>query len=68
MWTVDRIRQLGVVLEHLAHSLLWRDKPLPEPRQVDAWGAWILVVSQWWWRHKADKLTRLYVCGATDLA
>lgn len=65
LWSVDQIRKHGGVLEHPAHSLLWREKPLPEPGQVDAWGGWTLVVSQWWWGHKADKLTRLYICGAT---
>lgn len=64
LWAVDQIRTYGGVLEHPASSLLWAEKPLPEPGQVDAWGGWTLVISQWWWGHKADKLTRLYICGA----
>jgi hypothetical protein len=64
LWSVDKIRTYGGVLEHPAGSLLWIEKPLPEPGQVDAWGGWTLVISQWWWGHKADKLTRLYICGA----
>lgn len=64
LWAVDQVRAFGGVLEHPASSLLWQEKPLPEPGQVDAWGGWTLVVSQWWWGHKADKLTRLYICGA----
>lgn len=63
LWAVDRVRQFGGVLEHPAASLLWTEKPLPEPGQVDAWGGWTLVVSQWWWGHRAEKLTRLYICG-----
>jgi len=64
LWSVDQIRTYGGVLEHPAASRLWIEKPLPEPGQVDAWGGWTLVISQWWWGHKADKLTRLYICGA----
>lgn len=64
LWSVDQIRTYGGVLEHPAGSLLWIAKPLPDPGQVDAWGGWTLVISQWWWGHKADKLTRLYICGA----
>lgn len=64
LWSVDQIRTYGGVLEHPAGSLLWKVKPLPEPGQTDAWGGWTLTVSQWWWGHKADKLTRLYICGA----
>ncbi|WP_217806216.1 hypothetical protein [Chromobacterium haemolyticum] len=65
LWAVDQIREYGGVLEHPASSLLWKEKPLPEPGQTDAWGGWTLVVSQWWWGHKAEKATRLYICGAT---
>lgn len=64
LWAVDQIRTHGGVLEHPASSLLWKEKPLPEPGTVDAWGGWTLVVAQWWWGHKAEKLTRLYICGA----
>lgn len=64
LWAVDQVRANGGVLEHPATSLLWQEKPLPEPGYFDAWGGWTLVISQWWWGHKADKLTRLYICGA----
>lgn len=65
LWAVDQIRQYGGVLEHPAGSSLWKEKPLPEPGQVDAWGGWTLVVSQWWWGHKAENNTRLYICGVS---
>lgn len=63
LWAVDQVRAFGGVLEHPVSSRLWREKPLPEPGEIDAWGGWTLVVSQFWWGHKADKLTRLYICG-----
>lgn len=65
LWSVDQIRTFGGVLEHPDTSLLWAEKPLPEPGLVDAWGGWTLPISQWWWGHKAEKLTRLYICGTT---
>lgn len=63
LWAVDQIRRYGGVLEHPARSALWREKPLPEPGQRDDWGGWTLVVSQWWWGHRAEKATRLYIVG-----
>ena len=63
IWSVDQVRAHGGVLEHPAGSSLWKVKPLPEPGTFDAWGGWTLVIAQWWWGHKAEKLTRLYICG-----
>ena len=62
-WSIDKIRQYGGVLEHPASSKLWLEYMLPEPNQIDEFGGYTLVVSQWWWGHKALKNTRLYICG-----
>ena len=63
LWAVDQVRTWGGVLEHPAQSLLWGAKPLPEPGKRDAWGGWTLPIYQHWWGHKAQKATRLYLCG-----
>lgn len=63
LWTVDRAREWGGVLEHPAGSLLWPAAGLPAPGGRDGFGGFTLAVSQWWWGHRADKLTWLYVCG-----
>jgi hypothetical protein len=63
LWSVAQVRRWGGVLEHPAHSLLWAAAELPLPGKRDFAGGFTLVVSQWWWGHKADKLTWLYVCG-----
>lgn len=62
-FAIEQVREWGGVLEHPAASTLWPVAGLPEPGKRDAFGGWTLVVSQWWWGHKADKLTRLYICG-----
>lgn len=63
LWAVDQIRQFGGVLEHPASSLLWKEKPLPALGTVDPWGGYTLPVCQWWWGHRAEKATWLYICG-----
>jgi hypothetical protein len=63
LWAVEKVRQWGGVLEHPAHSLLWTAAGLPVPGKRDVRGGFTLAVSQFWWGHKADKLTWLYVCG-----
>ncbi len=62
-WAVDQIRICGGVLEHPAASRLWPEKGLPEPGARDEWGGWTLPVLQFWWGHRAEKATRLYICG-----
>lgn len=63
LWAVDQVRQWGGVLEHPAGSKLWKEKPLPEPGTRDEFGGFTLVVSQWWFGHRCEKMTRLYICG-----
>jgi hypothetical protein len=65
LWAVDQVRRWGGVLEHPAGSRLWKEKPLPEPGETDEWGGFTLVVSQWWFGHRCEKMTRLYVCGTS---
>lgn len=65
LWAVDQIRAFGGVLEHPESSTLWTEKPLPEPGHTDAWGGWTLPILQWWWGHRAEKPTRLYICGCS---
>jgi len=63
VWAVEQVRTWGGVLEHPSRSKLWAEAGLPKPGERDAFGGFTLVVSQWWWGHKADKLTWLYVVG-----
>lgn len=68
-WAVKMVRQWGGVLEHPATSTLWQDQNLPPHihGRRDEWGGWTMQVPQWWWGHRADKPTRLYVCGCEPI-
>lgn len=61
---VEQVRRWGGVLEHPAHSRLWREAQLPLPGELpDAWGGRTVEVEQGWWGHPAPKRTWLYVVG-----
>ena len=64
IWAVDQIRRVGGVLEHPRGSTLWKACGLPKPGPAtDSYGGFSLSIDQWWWGHRAQKPTWLYVCG-----
>lgn len=62
-FAVDQVRRCGGVLEHPYKSTLWSAVGLPKPGERDAYGGWTLPVSQFWWGHRAEKKTLLYIVG-----
>jgi hypothetical protein len=64
-WAVAQVRTWGGVLEHPEASSLWTDQGLPHPRDRlrDCFGGWTLPLHQWWFGHRAQKSTWLYVVG-----
>jgi len=63
-FAVDMIRRWGGVLEHPRGSALWPAAGLPLPgKGKDAFGGWSIGVNQYWWGHRAEKATLLYVVG-----
>jgi hypothetical protein len=62
-FAVAQIREHGGVLEHPEASQLWEDQSLPAPGERDSWGGWTLPVHQYWWGHRAQKKTLLYIVG-----
>lgn len=65
-FAVDKVRENGGVLEHPESSRLWEEYDLPPAGgygEYDDFGGWTLPVSQYWWGHKAEKRTWLYICG-----
>jgi len=58
---VEVVRRVGGVLEHPAHSLLWRAAGLPLPGELpDAWGGRTIAVCQSDWGHVARKRSWIY--------
>lgn len=63
IWSVEQVRQWGGVLEHPAASTLWPTVGLPILGERDKFGGWTQWISQWWFGHKADKASWLYIVG-----
>lgn len=67
-WAIGQIRQWGGVLEHPESSSLWADQNLPRPGiEPDRYGGWTLPIHQFWWGHRAQKKTWLYIVGCSPL-
>lgn len=64
-WAVTQVQRWGGVLEHPWCSSLWRHCDLPAPGSIDRYGGWTLPVHQFWWGHRAEKRTWLYIVGCT---
>lgn len=63
-FAVRAVREHGGVLEHPAHSTLWKDMQLPPPRAGIGGRQGITVEApQWWWGHRAPKLSWFYIVG-----
>lgn len=55
---VEQVRRFGGVLEHPAHSTLFRHCGMPWPGELpDAWGGFTIEVEQVRWGHVARKRT-----------
>lgn len=64
IWAVEQIREKGGVLEHPKASTLWKEMGMPRPNWLpDNYGGYTIEVKQFWWGHKADKATWLYIVG-----
>lgn len=62
-FAIAQVRRWGGVLEHPRKSTLWPIAGLPEPGRRDEFGGWTLPIHQYWWGHRAEKATRLYIVG-----
>ncbi len=65
-FAAHHIKKYGGILEHPAFSILWKEANLPNPGEIDKFGGFTLVISQFWFGHKADKLTWLYIVGLKE--
>ena len=62
-WAVDQVRKFGGVLEHPASSALWAACGLPRLGCFDSYGGWTMALPQFWFGHRANKSTWLYILG-----
>ena len=63
-WAVAQVRRWGGVLEHPESSTLWADQRLPRHlNERDGHGGWTMPIHQWWFGHRAQKRTWLYIVG-----
>lgn len=60
---VDWVKKCGGVLEHPAHSRLWKHCGLPKPGCAAVDGLWSIEVSQAWWGDSRTKKTWLLFSG-----
>lgn len=60
---VDKLRENGGVLEHPAHSRLWKYLGLPRPGEPEKNQLWSLAVQQSWWGDSRSKKTWLLFAG-----
>lgn len=64
IWCVEKIRELGGVLEHPRASKLWDHMGLPlNSNDIDEYGGYSISVNQSWFGHWAEKKTLLYIVG-----
>lgn len=63
IFAVQAVRRWGGALEHPWGSTLWNGR-LPFPGDPpDAFGGWTLPLCQFWFGHRAEKATWLYIVG-----
>jgi hypothetical protein len=63
IYAVAMVQKYGGVLEHPINSKLWRAARLPRVGMADEYGGFTLPISQSWWGHRAQKMTKLYIVG-----
>ncbi len=63
IWSINKIRQNGGILEHPESSLLWKEMKLPKGNEIDEFGGYTISIDQFWFGHLARKRTWLYICG-----
>jgi len=62
LWSIDKIRQNGGILEHPVGSRLF-GKYVPDIGDMDKYGGFTILIDQYDFGHVAHKKTKLYICG-----
>lgn len=64
--SIDIIRKNGGVLEHPRSSGLFWNGFLPMPGSGDEYGGFSICIDQFWFGHKCQKPTLLYIVGISE--
>lgn len=64
LWSIDRVRAFGGVVEHPYTSELWATVGIHTPGVRDRFDGVFFPVYQSWFGHRAPKATGLYLVGA----
>lgn len=62
LWSINRIRKNGGILEHPSGSRLF-GKHIPDVGEIDEYGGFTVLIDQYDFGHVAHKKTKLYFCG-----
>jgi hypothetical protein len=69
LFAVNIVRHNGGVLEHPEASSLWAVADLPRPgAKPDSFGGWTFPIAQYWFGHRAMKMTWLYIVGVPPIS
>lgn len=68
LWSMQKVRQFGGVLEHPLHSELWKASQCLRPGIRDLHGGVLITLNQREFGHRAQKATGLYLVGITPPA
>jgi len=63
VFSINLIRRNGGVLEHPAGSSLFKHMGIKLDGSTDQYGGYVLSIDQFWFGHRAQKRTYLYICG-----
>lgn len=66
LWSMEKVRRFGGVIEHPATSELWKEAGCISPGVRDQFGGVLLFVDQCDFGHRAQKRTGLYVVGCNE--
>lgn len=61
IWSINKVRLFGGVVEHPASSKIWSEMSIGPG--YDKYGGFILSIDQYWFGHQSKKPTYLYIVG-----
>lgn len=63
LWSIDKVREVGGILEHPSGSKLFGEHLPDVSEPFDEFGGFTILIDQYDFGHVAHKSTKLYFCG-----